>query len=79
MKHQIIIDSIDKKQYPDEVVDGIIARMQEFAERVPVSMFAGLTGEQIRGYWQNAQSFMLLGADVALDYMDKKMQENEHS
>lgn len=65
-----------KKQYPDEVVDGITIRAKELADKLPVTMFANLTKEQIREYWQNAQYFMLLGADAALDYMDKKMQKS---
>lgn len=67
-------ECLSKEQYPDEVVDGIIAKVWELADRLPISMFAGLTKQQIKEYWQNVHYLMILGADVALDYMDKKIQ-----
>lgn len=72
-------DIENKRQFPDEVLDGIIAKAHELADKTPVDAFAGMTEEQIRVHWECVHNLMIIGADVALDYMDRKLKSLEQN
>lgn len=62
--------------FPDELLDVILAKTDEIFTKTPVTEFKGITQEQLHTSILNTANVMIIGAKLALDYINEK--NNNH-
>lgn len=62
-----------QENFPDELLDRIIAKTEEMYEKIPIDKLAKFTQEQIGASIKCTADTMIIGAKLALDYIKEKM------
>ena len=67
------------KHFPNVLLERIIAKTEETFTNTHIAEFEGITQEQLRASIQNAGNFMVIGAKLALDYINEIRHNDEYT
>ena len=72
-----IIDPEIKREFPDEILDRILKATDELVCKIPISVLAMLPEENRMDFVSTLAHTMIIGAGIALEYIDQKKENNE--
>ena len=71
-----IIDPEIKREFPDEILDRILKATDELVDKIPISVLAMIPEENRVDFVSTLTHTMVIGAAIALEYINQKKDNN---
>lgn len=71
-----IIDPEIKREFPYEILDKILKATEELVDKIPITVLAMIPSENRVDFVSTLANTMIIGANIALEYVNQKKDNN---